>query len=291
MKSMTGFGKSVYDGDDYHIELELKSVNSRFLEIRLTLPRELSFLELEISNLIKTKINRGKISGKLDFVSYESTGLMVNEQKFHSYNKIYSRIKELAGSKDEIPLSLFLGNEEIIFQSDDISGNETLQSRILGVVAECIEEHQLSSLKEGNSMLIFLRDSAARVLNSLKNIQEFYPGYKERINIRLQESAQNLYSQKLTEEDLNRLALELAIYVEKADINEEIVRLYHHTDKFISTLTQDGDKGKTLNFILQEMHREINTIGSKFNENEIFDDILLIKEEIEKCRELVQNVV
>jgi len=288
---MTGFGKSVYDGDDYYIEFELKSVNSRFMEIRQTIPRELSFLELSITNLIKSGISRGKISGKMNFVSFENAGLKVNESKLASYQEIYNKIKSKTGSNDDVPLSVYLANEEIVFQSEDVSENKTLKERILSSVKACIERHQESALQEGESMGISMRTSVEKIEKSLSNIESFYPGYKERVNSRLQESAKNLYSQKLKEEDLNRLALELAIYLEKSDINEEIVRLYHHTKKFSMTLDKDGDIGKTLNFILQEMHREINTIGSKFNENEIFDDILLIKEEIEKCREMVQNLV
>lgn len=291
MKSMTGYGKSVYEGKDYYIEVELKSVNSRFLEIRTSIPRELSFLEIDINNMIKKRISRGKISVKISFLSYLPPVLKINENKLNTYHKLYKNIKKTINSQDDIPLSLFLENDEIIIQNTDESGNADLKERIFSTLTACIDNHSESAYFEGASMFDFLNRSKETIKEALKIIEGHYPSYKEKISGKLLEAAEKVYSEKLTDEDMNRISLELVLYLEKADINEEIVRLQHHTDKFSATLHQEGEKGKTLNFILQEMHREINTIGAKFNENEIFDQIIQIKEEIEKCREMVQNVV
>jgi uncharacterized protein (TIGR00255 family) len=126
---------------------------------------------------------------------------------------------------------------------------------------------------------------------ALEKIADSFPAYKMEVNERMQTASKTLYDGKMGDEELKRLALEIAMYVEKADVNEEIVRLEHHLKKFTETMTKNGDIGKNLNFILQEMHRETNTMGSKYSHNSIFDEIILIKEEIEKCREIVQNIV
>ncbi len=117
-----------------------------------------------------------------------------------------------------------------------------------------------------------------------------FPKYKKEIYLKLKDNIEELLGTFIKQEDHKKLLLETAIYVEKADITEEIVRLNNHIDKFSALLEEKTELGKKLNFILQEMHREINTIGSKFNSTKVFDDTILIKEEIEKCREIIQNV-
>ena len=126
--------------------------------------------------------------------------------------------------------------------------------------------------------------------DSLSRIKTEFPNYKEKINSDLKIKIAEIISHKLRDEDYKRIILEAAIYTDKSDVNEEIIRLYDHVEKIKEFLAEKKTGGKKLNFIIQEMHREINTLGSKFNSIKIFNDVIVIKEEIEKCRELVQNV-
>lgn len=291
MRSMTGYGKSVYSGEDYLIEFELKSVNSRFLEIRLSVPRELTFMEIELNNLIKSRINRGKVSGRLNLISFEAPELAVNQTKLRAYKQLYDKIKQETGSADAIPLQLYLENEDIIYHQEDLSKNINLKNRLIEVVNNSLDIHQESAQLEGVSMKQYLIKALEKMQKSLLILESSYPTYKTEINDRLQDSANTLFKGKWQDEELNRLALEIALYVEKSDVTEEIVRLKHHLEKFRETIDSGKDCGKTLNFILQEMHRETNTLGSKYNQNSIFSEMITIKEEIEKCREIVQNIV
>jgi len=291
MRSMTGYGKSIYSGEDYMIEFEIKSVNSRFLEIRINIPRELSFMEMEINNIIKDRINRGKISGRISLISFKPPELKINAIKLKAYNEVFAKIKQITGNKDDIPLQLFLENEEIVYQSDDLSKDNDLKSKIITVVEDGIKDHQDSALKEGKSMHDYMLKALKEMRESLSKIEVAFPAYKTEVNEQIQSHAKELYGNQLGDEELKRLALEIAIYVEKSDVTEEIVRLHHHFNKFQETIYNDDDMGKNLNFILQEMHRETNTLGSKYNHNAIFEEMINIKEEIEKCREIVQNIV
>ena len=288
---MTGYGKSVYSGEDYLIEFEIKSVNSRFLEIRLNIPRELTFMEIDINNIIKDKINRGKISGRINLISFRPPELKINEIKLKAYNEVFEKIKQITGNKDDIPLELFLENDEIVYQSDDLSKDSDLKDKIISVVEDGIIEHQDTALKEGKSMHDYMHQALMGMRESLSKIEVAFPTYKNEVNEKIQSHAKELYGRQLGEEELKRLALEIAIYVEKSDVTEEIVRLHHHLNKFQETIDKEDDMGKNLNFILQEMHRETNTLGSKYNHNAIFEEMINIKEEIEKCREIVQNIV
>ncbi|MDP8221301.1 MAG: DUF1732 domain-containing protein [Candidatus Stygibacter frigidus] len=291
MRSMTGYGKSVYSGEDYLIEFEIKSVNSRFLDIRMNLPRELSFMEMEINNIIKDKINRGKISGRINLISFKPPELKINETKLKAYNDVFVKIKQITDNNDDIPLQLFLENEEIVYQSDDFSKDNDLKSRIISIVESGIKNHQDTALKEGKSMHDYMMQAVKGMRESLSKIEIAFPTYRNEVNEQIQSHAKELYGKQLGEEELKRLALEIAIYVEKSDVTEEIVRLHHHLNKFQETIDNENDIGKNLNFILQEMHRETNTLGSKYNHNAIFEEMINIKEEIEKCREIVQNIV
>lgn len=291
MRSMTGYGKSVYSGNDYLIEFEIKSVNSRFLELKLNIPRELSFLELEINNLIKSRISRGKISVRINLISFKPPELKINAIKLAAYNNVFKEIKAITGNQDDIPLHLFLENEQIIYQSDDLSKDNDLKSRIMEVMSTGLAEHQETASKEGKSMYNYMQQAITDMSAALSKIADSFPAYKLEVNERMQAASKTLYNGKLADEEMNRLALEIALYVEKSDITEEIVRLEHHLRKYAETMNKKGDMGKNLNFILQEMQRETNTMGSKYSHNSIFDEIILIKEEIEKCREIVQNIV
>ncbi len=291
MRSMTGYGKSVYSGEDYLIEFEIKSVNSRFLELKIALPREINFMELEINNQIKDMINRGKVTGRINLVSFEPPELVINKNKLAAYSKVYNEIRQYTGNKEDIPLQLLLANEEIVYHNEDLTQNKKLKAKILEVISEGIAEHQASANREGKAMQDYMQKAFKLMMAALDKIEELFPEYKTEINDRMQTSAKTLFKGRLSDEDINRLSLEIAMYVEKADVTEEIVRLKHHIIKFGETIYLEQDTGKTLNFILQEMHREINTIGSKYSHNSIFEELLLIKEEIEKCRELVQNIV
>ncbi len=191
----------------------------------------------------------------------------------------------------KIPLNIIFSENDIISIQKKELHNKDIRNLILETVTEAILDHQYMAIKEGQSMKKYLEKSMKTCSKSIKTLEELFPLYKKDLFEKYKKNIEELISDKLDEEAVKKITLETSIYVEKADVTEEIIRLKDHIEKFNEKLKdQDLETGKTLNFILQEMQREINTIGSKFNTVKAFKEILSTKEEIEKCREIVQNV-
>jgi len=288
MLSMTGFGKSVHTDDKYELEIEIKTVNSRFLDLHIKMPYELNFLELKMKSLVSSYIKRGKVDIYMNLQNKETPEYSINEQKLAAYKGILADIHKQVGNQGDIPLDTILAEDGIIEQKAKVD-SEKLERIILENLETALKEHQKVAKNEGDSMQEYLIESAEKISSSLSEIEKKFPAYKKQLYERLVENVDELLQEKLAEEDYRRILLETGVYVDKADVTEEIVRLQNHLQKFTACFSEKT-VGKKLNFILQEMHRETNTIGSKFSIEETFEYILTMKEEIEKCREIVQNV-
>ena len=288
MKSMTGFGKEIFITDEIEIDVEIKSVNSRFLDLKIYLPRELSELEVVVRNIISKKIKRGKVDVRINFSDNRINEPELNEEKLKSVYEMYVRAQQLLNLKNEISIEKLMNEKDIIrYPKKDL---ESISTTITQTVEKALLKHQEFALKEGRSMEDFIENSIKKITSSLSVIEKKFPVFKEQLFDTLKERVSELLQSALSTEDHKRLLTETAVYAEKADISEEIVRLKNHYKEFSKLIKKPTGTGKSMNFILQEMHREINTIGSKFNTSEVISDILLIKEEIEKCREIVQNI-
>lgn len=288
MKSMTGFGKEFFINDKIELDVEIKSVNSRFLDLKIYLPRELSELEILVRKLISNKIKRGKVDVRINFTDNRINEPELNEEKLISIHNLYKRAQELLNNNSEIPIEKLLNEKDVVkYQKKDM---ESLTATIGEVVTNAVEKHQIFAKNEGDSMKEFVLQSIDKIYDAVKVIEEKFPLHKESMFEALKAKVTEIIKDNLSAEDHKRLLTETAVYAEKADVSEEIVRLKNHIEKFIKLTNHQAESGKSMNFILQEMHREINTIGSKFNTSEVISDILLVKEEIEKCREIVQNV-
>ncbi len=290
MKSMTGFGKAGYSDDNYEINVEIKSVNSRFLDLKIKLPYEISFLEPVFSKTISKKIKRGKVDVYTNLVNKKPPVLELNAETLKTYWDMYSQAKEVLKTDANLPFAKVLSERDVIaIKKDDLESGAFIEL-VRSVLEKALAEHQKMAQNEGRSMLKFFTSSLKIMKKSIAKLQKTFPEYKEEIHNKLKTNVETLLKNKLEGDDHKRFLQETALYVEKADVNEEIVRFEHHLEKFKNKLKADGEAGKSLNFILQEMLREINTIGSKFTSTNAFDNVITIKEEIEKCRELVQNV-
>ncbi|KQC07612.1 MAG: hypothetical protein APR54_05890 [Candidatus Cloacimonas sp. SDB] len=286
---MTGYGKTIVSNDRYEIEMEIRSVNNRYLDLKLSTPRELNKFENEIRVILSDKIKRGKVDLKVRLRDYLPPQLELDKDKLKAYWQLYQEAAELISSQEPVSLIQLLNEKSIINIKE--SDNEDLKEFVLNNLQIVIAKHQEIALKEGESMLSFLSDSMDKCIKSLHSIKKIVPKYKEMVYNKIKKNIELLLESELDDNAMKRLMLEVSLYVEKSDINEEIVRLEDHFNKFCILLkSKDIAVGKSLNFILQEMNREINTVGSKFNYLESYDHILSIKEEIEKCREIVQNV-
>jgi len=290
MKSMTGYGRTKYLDENIDLEIEVRSVNSRFLDLRIKQPYYLSFLEADISKQINKIIVRGKVDVNINLVLLKAPDMELNEEMVKTYWELYKNAKDLINTDAHLPFANLLSEKDIIRTRKTEIDEDNMSKIIMTTLDNAIAAHQKMAVIEGNSMKEYCITSLTEMSSALMRIEKEFPIYKQEIYSKLKNNIEDLLNEFIKEEDHKKLLLETAIYVEKADVTEEIVRLKNHIDKFSIILEEKSELGKKLNFILQEMHREINTIGSKFNSTKVFDDIILIKEEIEKCREIIQNV-
>ncbi len=287
--SMTGFGKASGSSKGLFFEVEIKSVNSRFLEVGMRLPASLQSREFEIREFLREKIKRGKISL---YISQRSESGTVNsdtidKEKFSEIISLLRTVKEEFGLKEDVGLSHLTAFKELFVIESEGVDDESFEGvkKVLGAAVE-----NLSSMrgKEGDhlkddllSRLKLIDEALERIMAAFKStLKEHFEKQKERARELVAES--NSFNE--------RLELELALLTDKADITEECTRLKSHIKVFTNTLNSGGEVGRKLNFLCQELHRESNTISAKSIAAEIIHETLLIKEEIEKIKEQVQNI-
>jgi len=287
--SMTGYGKGNISKNKTSAEVEVKSVNSRFFEISLKLPSILFPYDYEIKEFIKTKVQRGKVSVVVHFKKdgVENGYITIDENKLSNHLSLIKKIKKAAGIKDEITLEHLLSSKEI-FTSQDAELSKAEFEIVKSALNKALDKLILMKKKEGAELS---RDLAARIENIVSNVSAIETEFRKSINeyhdklkLRIQELTGNA---ELSEDRLN---IELALIADRADITEECVRLRSHLKFFKETLKNEKEPGKKLNFLCQEMNRETNTISSKSISTSIIHSSVLMKEEIEKIREQIQNI-
>lgn len=291
VKSMTGFGKSDSQIGDRYFQVELKSVNHRYMDISIRLPKVFTYLEENIRSLIKSYLQRGRIE---TYITYKNIGgsdvkVSMDIPLAKEYLNSLLKIEKDLSVQSDITTSLIVSFPDVIKIEKREENEEEiwqcLQDALNGALIKLVAMRK----EEGNKLKVDM-------LKRLNKTSDFLAQIKHRSPIIVQE-----YKQKLTDRvkeildeeftiDENRLAAEVALFADKSNITEEIVRLYSHMDQFNKTLEEDDAIGRKLDFLLQEMNREINTIGSKANDLIIANLVINIKSEFEKIKEQVQNI-
>ena len=290
MKSMTGYGKAKIHKNDMDCEIEIKSINGRFLDMRIYLPREISFFEYPIRQHIGKVLSRGTVEIRVTFADRREPALKLNEVKLVKYYELVKQAQALLDIDKDISLEYLLKEPGIIESINNLDEDEQLAELLNQTLKKAIEALELSLRAEASNIKETLKHSSDLMLETLDNIEKEIQPFKEELYSILKHRVTELLSNFNAEMLEQRLVQELAIYIDKYDIQEEISRLKCHINTLLTTLEKEEDTGKTLNFILQEMQREANTLGSKFSTARTFTYVLTLKEEIEKCREIVQNV-
>ena len=290
LKSMTGFGKEVVETPNRKITIEIRTLNSKQLDLNLRIPPDFRDKEPELRSLISKKLQRGKID--VTFQT-ESTGTepaaVINKQLvLHYYNEMVS-VAEMAGQKDYSGfLPAVMRFPEIMVQNKQEADPEEWKQIFTGV-ENAIKKVDEFRIHEG---AILEKDLIERINLILSFLNEIEPFENERIPVIKERIKKHLEEWLATGElDSNRLEQEMVFYVEKLDITEEKVRLKKHCDYFLETLKQDNSQGKKLGFVTQEIGREINTIGSKANNASIQKLVVLMKDELEKIKEQLFNIL
>lgn len=291
MKSMTGFGRGEYHDDQYEIIVEMKSINHRYKDFFIKLPRQVSLLEENIRRYLSEKISRGRVEVniKMNKSSDGDKSINLNYKLAEEYVQCLKSLKtsfpEVTG---EISVSLVSKFPDVITCVEDEVDLDLLWQKINPAITQATEATLKSREKEG---LILNKDFEKRLkyfTESLKDIEKHSPKVSEDYRRRLEDKIREYTSS--VEIDEGRLLNEVAIFSDRISIVEEITRLNSHVERFTSILEEKEPVGRKLDFLIQEMNREINTIGSKSNDIQISNSVVDMKSELEKMREQIQNI-
>jgi len=291
IKSMTGYGVANLESENHIINVEVKTLNSKFLDLSLRSPRQFAEKEQEIRNIVSAHLERGKVNLSIEFTSKANNDIpvFIDEDLFVAY---FEKYKAMAAKVGVDSLDLF----KMAVQSPNVTTALTEKSGNLedwDVVRKVIEEALIHCNEfradEGEVLMNKFEENLSILRDSLEKVKVEEPLRKQKIKDRIT----NNFSDWLEENsfDANRFEQELIYYFEKLDITEEIVRLGTHLDYFDKILKADKSQGKKLGFISQEIGREINTIGSKANDAGIQRHVIVMKDELEKIKEQALNIL
>ena len=292
IRSMTGYGRAKETRNGRDITVELRSVNNRYLDCTVKMPRSYVFAEDAIKNLVQKGTSRGKVDV---FISVESTGteeaiVSVNTPLAQSYISAMETLKKLAGNnaKTDYCVTDLARLPDILTVSKAEEDLEMLSGDLCAVAASAIHAHTALRETEGARLALDIRSRAATIAALLAKVEERAPhiveDYRSRLTAKLQEVLGN------TQIDESRILTEAAVYADKVATDEETVRLRSHLAQLEEMLDQGGAVGRKLDFLIQEFNREVNTIGSKCNDLETSRLVVDMKAEIEKIREQIQNL-
>ena len=290
MYSMTGYGRGAASREGRELTIELKSVNNRFLDIGMKLPRQLSFLEDALRKLLNDSLDRGHVDVYVNYrnLRSDSKTVRVDEALLQAYLASARKSAQALGLTDDLTLSraLALPDVTVILPADEDQQALTDLSR--EVMTEAIRSLKAMRRKEGERLKLDLSARMDTMTGYAAAIEKRAPAVAEEYRVKLTARIEELLGE--TEVDRARLATEVAIFADRAAIDEEIVRLNTHLVHFRELLEAEESVGRKMDFLIQEMNRECNTIGSKANDAELTSIVLLSKAEIEKLREQIQNI-
>jgi uncharacterized protein (TIGR00255 family) len=290
IKSMTGYGKYEIALESGRIIVEIRSVNHRYSEIFVKLPRTLLALENDVRKSIAERLKRGKIEIYIQQEGLIGAGSMpvVNIPLARAYYEAFSKMKESLGLYDAIPLSLIATQKDLMITAESLNQAESLREAITTAVKEVVEKLDSMRLREGRILQEDLQKRRASILGLIVRITELAPAVVTQNAVKLKSRVSQLAADSGVDEQ--RLAQEIAFMADRCDITEELVRFNSHLKQLDETLELNEPVGRKLDFLLQELNREVNTIGSKANDAEITSFIVDLKAELEKIREQVQNI-
>ena len=287
---MTGFGRSKKSDGGFEVTVEIKSVNHRFFEYSSRITRAYQYLDDKIKELCKSRIVRGKVEVGVTVTdnSENSVTLELNEAYASAYISAMRALGKKHKLKDDLKLSSLAGNNELFTLSKNEANEEFITNLVLDAAKEALNGFCTMRAAEGEKLVADVLSRCEYILNNVSVIEERSPQTVAEYRTRLEGKIKELLGDKSVDEQ--RLLTETAIFADKIAVAEETVRLRSHISSLKSYLEQGGDIGKKLDFIVQEMNRETNTIGSKAQDIEIGRIVVDIKSEIEKIREQIQNI-
>ena len=290
IKSMTGYGRCERIIGTKKITAELKSVNHRFSDYNIKVPRQYGFLEDRVRQLISKEVARGKIDV---YVNLESCGeadktVMVNKELAGNYVEILRDLCETFSLKDDISVSTIASFTDIFRAEPKRDDEEEIWTAVSEVLADAVSSFISMRAREGERIERDLRERVTYMKSLANEIDKLSPMAVEAYKAKLYQKIKEVIDER--EPDDTRILTEVAIFADKVAVNEETVRLASHYDEFFTILDSNEPAGRKLDFLIQEINREVNTIGSKASDLEIAKLVVTLKGEIEKLREQIQNI-
>ncbi len=290
IKSMTGFGRCEIQKESRKFTVELKSVNHRYLDVNIRMPKKLNFFDTAIRTLLKSYANRGKVD---IFISYEDlsqsqVSVKYNETIAAEYMKYFCQMEEKFGLENDVRVSTLARCPEVFTMEEQAEDEEELWNGLKEALEGAFTQFVETRKTEGENLKKDILSKLNALEEQISFIEERSPQIVAEYRAKLEEKMKELLSDTQIEE--NRIAAEVILFADKICTDEEVVRLKSHIRHMRSTLEEKDEIGRKLDFIAQEMNREANTILSKANDIEVSDRAISLKTEIEKIREQIQNI-
>lgn len=290
VRSMTGYGRGEHLAQDRKFVVEMKSVNHRYHDLNIKLPRVLASLEDNIKKCIAKNVFRGKIDVYVSFETFsaDDVEIKLNESLAKAYAEKIHILEDLLQQKDEDIVSLTARFPDVIVVEKAQKEEEVIWAGLLPALEQALENFIAMRQREGENLKQDILQKANRIQNLVDDVKVYAPT----VVVEYQEKLQNRLKELLDKVDVDpqRLAMEVAIFADKGCIDEELTRLDSHLKQLNEMMEQGGQVGRKLDFLVQEMNRESNTIASKANDIQIVKATIELKSEIEKIREQIQNL-
>lgn len=290
IKSMTGFGRSIYENEGREYLIEIKSVNNRFSDINIKMPRSLNYLEEKLKKEILKSVSRGKVDLYITFNNNSDRGksIKLNTEIAKVYINELKKLSKEAEIIDNINIMDISKFPDVLNIKMEEDAEEIIEKELMIALHEAINSFIDMREKEGSKIKKDFEARIGIISDKLKQISNISSGLVEEYIVKLETRIKDLLKTDVVDE--SRLAQEVVIYSDKCSVEEEITRLKSHISQFLNLTNENIAIGKKLDFLIQEMNRETNTIGSKANNLEITNLVVDIKTELENIREQVQNI-
>ena len=290
MKSMTGFGRGNYENEARQYIVEIKSVNNRFSDINIKMPRNLSYLEETIKKKILTVVSRGKIDVFITFNNNSDKGknIKINTDIAKKYISELRKLSQEENIIDNINIMDISRLPDVLNITVDEDAEEIIKEEVLKAIDIALEGFVDARTKEGNKIKEDLKNRISLISENTNKISNLSTGLIDEYIVKLETRIKEILKTNVVDE--SRLAQEVVIYADKCSVQEEITRLKSHITQFLDLIEAQGPIGKKIDFLIQEMNRETNTIGSKANNLEITNLVVDTKNELENIREQIQNI-
>ncbi|HPC99828.1 MAG TPA: YicC family protein [Acetivibrio sp.] len=290
IKSMTGFGRGKIEDDGKELMVEIKTVNHRYCDIYIKMPRQISFMEDKVREIIRKNISRGKVDVYISYDDYgeDSKDIIIDKALAKAYSKSVEHLRDEFGLKDDISVSLIARFPDVLRVEKPEEDEEKIWSLLSEALKDALDALINMRQIEGEGLMLDLLERTTLIEKNIKEISIRAPEVVKEYKCKLENRIKELLDQQIVDE--NRIATEVAIFADRCNIDEELVRLGSHIKQLRETLRLSQPVGRKLDFLLQELNREINTIGSKANDLIITNQVVEIKSELEKIREQIQNI-